>query len=272
MVGVTHALLGRRVTFPVAVARVTGRLTWALTNGAVRAGEAHVTEASALITDPLRRTVVLTLGNLAGLARPAMLARARAVEAVPMRADAALTLHQATVTPVESVVADAAASRALAVAVAVGGPAQPNGTRRPTPAVRAKTLALATHPVHTRRALPSGAIDALKAFAAQARGVWLTRSVLGALLGARACVALHTSPAGITRACAIFTFAVGAIDVADVQRAVGAGEKSNAVALAIATFAIVAAIFRAFLLGAVITGVVIDTNALHINASSTPRT
>ena len=64
------------------------------------------------------------------------------------------------------------------------------------------------------------------------------------------------------------------------QRAVGAGEKSDAVTLAIATLAIVAAIFWAFLwqvatsgrlsesvvggltLGAIITGVVIDTNAL----------
>ena len=80
-----------------------------------------MTEASPIIADTVTSTVILTLSNIAVITRVALLAGARAVEAVSVCTETVLTSLQRAVTPVPPLKAHAFSTAALAVCMALGG-------------------------------------------------------------------------------------------------------------------------------------------------------
>jgi len=134
-----------------------------------------VAEASAVVANAVPSAVILTLRNVAVVAREALFAGARAVEAVPVRAKAVVTCLEGAIASVPPFMAHALASTALAVPVAARRSTKVDRAVRTAKAIGTEAHALHAHSLRLACGAGLGlAVLAFIALGAFARGILRT--------------------------------------------------------------------------------------------------
>lgn len=269
--GIALALQTGGVANSMATANVLVRCTRALLLGTIRSSPSEVAEAGSIVTNTVPSAIVFTLGDLAILSGPAVLASASSVEAVAIVSNAVLALNEAAVTTVVARVTNTAPASALSVTVAIGHAAKADGAGRTTKAIRAKANSITAEPVGASITLLGRAVFAFPSLGAQARGIGLASSVKAAFGGANLGVTLSSRPARFAAANSVLTDSMPAVDAADLSAAVRASKETNTVALAITALSMARAIVRALPLGAITSSIVRGANTFQINALSISR-